>query len=373
MNIANLKEHANKLKEDLSKNVINIDKINMILDSILNDDDVKKPSEIPSSDNKPLTANDIVTLFKSFLQTKCDEKGNLIKTWSESEELSSPELEDILKYANEIKSDTFEDAASEYIADDYINILESLSDKLIAEFYDAIGLKEKDISNIPHFGKHLLEDCINDLNLNVNAKQLLKQSSIDDLTICFASEHDIMPNFIHILNDHKFLTDRPYTALDWLLELQGYTRADLKSVSKRNNSIFLKSLYTEISNCHDYMWCHLIAVPNTTDFESLFKLSRNEEVILKKSTRFGLFNSVTGDTCGINITLEQDIIIDINAPICDVRLIYNHPKSDTIYEADYYSPSVVTPNLRDTKNEDLESYNNYLNRKADEKIDNILS
>lgn len=27
MNIENLKEHANKLKEDLSKNVINIDKI----------------------------------------------------------------------------------------------------------------------------------------------------------------------------------------------------------------------------------------------------------------------------------------------------------------------------------------------------------
>ena len=64
MNIENLKEHANKLKEDLSKNIINIDKINMILDSILNDDDVKKPSEIPSSDNKPLTAHDIVTLYK---------------------------------------------------------------------------------------------------------------------------------------------------------------------------------------------------------------------------------------------------------------------------------------------------------------------
>lgn len=372
MNIENLKEHANKLKEDLSKNVINIDEINMILDSILNDDDVKKPSEIPSSDNKPLTANDIVTLFKSFLQTKCDEKGNLIKTWSESEELSSSELEDILKYADKVKSDTFEDATSEYIADDYINILESLSDKLIAEFYDSIGLKTT--SDIPHFGKHLLEDCINELSLNVNAKQLLKQSAIDDLTIYFFEhEKDIMPDFIHIINKPEFLTDDTYTALDWLLELQGYTRADLVSISKRNSSIFLKSIYTEISNCHDYMWCHLIAVPNTTDFESLLKLSRNEEVILKKSTRFGLFNSVTGDTCGINIILEQDIIIDINAPIHNIRLIYNNPKSDTRYEADYYSPSVVIPSLRDTKTEDLESYTDYLNRKADEHIDNILN
>lgn len=372
MNIVNLKEHANKLKEDLSKNVINIDEINMILDNILNDTDTKIPSEIHSSDNKPLTANDIVTLFKSFLQTKCDEKGNLIKTWSESEELSSPELEDILKYANEIKSDTFDDAASEYIADDYINILESLSDELIAKFYDAIGLKNT--SEIPHFDKHLLEDCINELGLNVNAKQMLKQSTIDDLTIYFFKhEKDIMPDFIHIINKPEFLTDDTYTVLDWLLELQGYTRADLVSVSKRNSSIFLKSLYTEISNCHDYMWCHLIAVPNTTDFESLFKLSRNEEVILKKSTRFGLFNSVTGDTCGINITLEKDIIVDINAPMHSVRLIYNNPKSDTRYEADYYSPSVVISSLRDTKTEDLESYTDYLNRKADENIDNLLS
>lgn len=373
MNIANLKEHANKLKENLSKNVINIDEINMILDSILNDTDTKTPSETSSSNDATLTANDIVTLFKSFLQTKYDSKKGLINTWSASEELLSPELEDILKYANKVKSDTFEDATSEYIANDYISILESLSDKLIAKFYNAIGLKEKDISNIPHFSKHLLEDYINELGLNVNAKQLLKQSTIDDLTICFASEHDIMPEFIHIFNKPEFLTDDTYTALDWLLELQGYTRTDLKSVSKRNNSIFLKSLYTEISNCHDYMWCHLIAVPNTTDFESLLKLSRNEEVILKKSTRFGLFNSVTGDTCGINITLEQDIIIDINAPVCNVRLIYNNPKSDTRYEADYYSPSVVTPNLRDTKKEDLENYTDYLNRKADENIDNILS
>ena len=372
MNIANLKEHANKLKEDLSKNVINIDEINMILDSILNDDNIKKPSEIPSSDNKPLTANDIITLFKSFLQTKCDSKKGLIKTWSISEELSAAELEDILKYADEIKSDTFEDAANEYISDDYINILESLSDKLIIEFYDSIGLKAT--SDIPHFGKHLLEDCINELSLNVNAKQLLKQSAIDDLTIYFF-EHkkDIMPDFIHIINKPEFLTDDTYTVLDWLLELQGYTRADLVSVSKRNSSIFLKSLYTEISNCHDYMWCHLIAVPNTTDFESLLKLSRNEEVILKKSTRFGLFNSVTGDTCGINITLEKDIIVDINAPMHSVRLIYNNPKSDTRYEADYYSPSVVIPSLRDTKTEDLESYTDYLNRKADENIDNLLS
>ena len=143
----------------------------MILDSILNDDNIKKPSEIPSSDNKPLTANDIITLFKSFLQTKCDSKKGLIKTWSISEELSSAELEDILKYADEIKSDTFEDAANEYISDDYINILESLSDKLIIEFYDSIGLKAT--SDIPHFGKHLVDNIKTKIDIY---KQLIEKA-----------------------------------------------------------------------------------------------------------------------------------------------------------------------------------------------------
>lgn len=313
MNITNLKESASKLKDDLSKNIINVNDINVFLDSILNDENVKTSSEIQPSTDRPLTENDIITLFKSFLKTKCDSKGNLIKTWSVSEKLSSSELEDILKYANDNESKYFIDAATDYILDDYENISTSLSKKLIAEFYDAIGLKEKDIYKAPPIGENLLEDCINDLSINVNAKQLLSQSSIDDLTIYFESDYDIMPNFIYMINKDnnlKFLTDKQYTTLDWLLESQGYIRNDLVSVSKRNSSIFLKSLYEEINNHRSSIWYNLIAVPNTTDFDLLLKLSRKGNVIIKKSTRFGLFNTHMNDACGINITLEKDIIVN---------------------------------------------------------------
>ena len=41
MNITNLKESASKLKDDLSKNIINVNDINMFLDSILNDEHTK--------------------------------------------------------------------------------------------------------------------------------------------------------------------------------------------------------------------------------------------------------------------------------------------------------------------------------------------
>lgn len=44
MNIENLKENASKLKDDLSKNIININDINIFLDNILNDEDVKTAS-----------------------------------------------------------------------------------------------------------------------------------------------------------------------------------------------------------------------------------------------------------------------------------------------------------------------------------------
>lgn len=356
MDSTNLKENASKLKDDLSKNIININDINVFLDSILNDENAKTSPDILPSTDRPLTENDIITLFKSFLKTKCDSKGNLIKTWSVSEKLSSSELEDILKYANDNESKYFIDAATDYILDDYENISTSLSKKLIAEFYDAIGLKEKDIYKAPPVDENLLEDCINELSININAKQLLSQSSIDDLTIYFDSNHNTMPNFIHIFNKPEFLTNKQYTTLDWLLESQGYTRNDLISVTKRNSSIFLQSLYTEISNHRNYIWYSLIATPNTTDFELLLKLSRKENVVIKKSTRFGLFNSGKSDACGINITLEKDIIVNNDTPIAGIRLIYRDTTSDTPCIIGYHSPASETPNLRDAKTEDLEIY-----------------
>lgn len=359
MNITNLKENASKLKDDLSKNIINVNDINIFLDSILNDEHTKTSSDILPSTDRPLTENDIITLFKSFLKMKCDSKGNLIKTWSVSEKLSSSELEDILKYANDNESKHFIDAATDYILDDYENISTSLSKKLIAEFYDAIGLKEKDIYKTPPVDENLLEDCINELSINVNAKQLLSQSSIDDLTIYFGTGNDIMLNFIYMINKDnnlKFLTDKQYTALDWLLESQGYTRNDLISISKRNSSIFLKSLYEEINNYHSYIWYSLIAVPNTTDYAILLKLSRKGNVIIKKSTRFGLFNTHMNDACGINITLEKDIIVNKDTPITGIHLIYRDSTADTPCISGYKSPSAAIPNLRDTKTEDLEIY-----------------
>lgn len=241
MNIEKLKEDATWIKEQLSKKVIDIDTIDKLITNILIDStnittDTKpiigenvKPS---SNNDKVLTENDIITLFKSFLKTKCDSRGNLIKTWPVPEALSSQELEEILAYANDNESKYFIDAATDYILDDYVNIVKSISKKLIPEFYNTIGLRKKDIYKAPPIDENLLEDCINKLSINVNAKQLLSQSSIDDLTIYFESEHDIMPHFIHILNKPEFLTNKQYTALDWLLETQGYTRNDLISVSK---------------------------------------------------------------------------------------------------------------------------------------------
>lgn len=368
MNIEKLKEDATWLKEQLAKKVIDIDTINKLINNILVDNtnittDTKQVTDEnikPSSDNdKVLTENDVITLFKSFLKTKCDPKGNLIKTWSTSETLSSQELQDILAFAKDNKSDYFVDAATDYISDDYANILVSMSNKLIAEFYSIIGLKEKDIYKAPPFDRSLLENCINELKLNVNAKQLLNQSSIDDLTIYFKTKYDTTLDFMRILNKPEFLTNKQYTALDWLLESQGYTRNDLISISKRNSSIFLKSLYAEINNYRKHICYSLIAVPNTTDFKLLLRLSRNGNVIIKKSTRFGLVNSYMNDTCGVNITLEKDIVVNKNTPLASIHLTYRDSTSDTPCISSYKSPSATIPNLRDTRNEDLEIYDKY--------------
>lgn len=69
-----------------------------------------------------------------------------------------------------------------------------------------------------------------------------------------------------------------------------------------------------------------------------------------------MFNNGQSEACGINITLEKDIVVDKNTPIGNIRLIYRDTTSDTPYIIGYHSPASETPNLRDTKTEDLETY-----------------
>lgn len=62
------------------------------------------------------------------------------------------------------------------------------------------------------------------------------------------------------------------------------------------------------------------------------------------------------DACSINITLEKDIVVNKDTPMAGIHLIYRDSTSDTAYVIGYKSPSAITPNLRNTRTEDLKIY-----------------
>ena len=353
MNIEKLKKDTVWLKEQFAKNIIDIDTINNIIDNILNDNNNIKPTE--KKQMCPYTKDDLVNLFKLFLKNKCDSNNQLVYKWATSDSLFQDDLEKILKTANEYNTPTFKEAANEFILDDYVNLSMKITDKLIAEFYQTLHLTKSDIENIPLFEEYLLEDCIDELSLTTDIDQILSLTPIEDLSVYFKTDDDIVSGFINTFEDYTFTLDKSYTSIDWLLKTQGYTRKHLQEKPCRDKSIFLTSLYAELFTYHkDLTGFTLTAIPNTTNFEAILNLSRNKDVIIKKSTKFGLFNSNTGDICRMNIMLEKDIIADKDMPTPIIRMIYNDPKLKSTFDKTYYSPLTTLPDLREIKNEDLE-------------------
>ena len=136
------------------------------------------------------------------------------------------------------------------------------------------------------------------------------------------------------------------------MSTQGYTREDLVSEEKRNNSVFLKSLYEEL---FDYMngleGCQLIAIPSSDNFEAILNLTRMKNAKINKSKNFGFFNRIHGSGCGLSIELEKDIIIDEQSPVYNVTMDYHNSFGD-------YSPDAVYGLARSRYGNDLEVVDN---------------
>ena len=369
MDIEKIKKDATRIKEQLSKKIVDIDMIDNMIANILTDNtDTNTDADAKQVTNEQFyickkningdtyihTKDDLINLFKLFLKTKCNSDNQLVFKWEASDGLFQDDLEKILKTANEYNAPTFKEAANEFVLDDYINLSMKLTENLIAEFYQALHLKKADIENIPSFKECLLEDCIDEYRLTTDINQLLNLTPIKDLSLYFKTDDDIVSKFINKFDYYDFALDKSYTSIDWLLKTQGYTRKDFQEKPSRDKSIFLTSLYTEIFTYHkDLTGFILTAIPNTTDFEAILNLSRNKDVVIKKSTKFGLFNPDTDEICGMNIILEQDIFVDKDTPTPVIRMIYNNPKSEYPYDTEYYSPLTALPDLRKVRNEDL--------------------
>ena len=190
----------------------------------------------------------------------------------------------------------------------------------IRAFIEATNQKEEDFfdcgpTDLCEYYRELFAEYI---DIDYGAKDLLKNSTPEDLTIFFGGYWDDDYGNIeeHYNQDNKSVS----TPIEWLLETQGYTEDDLHDEAKRQASVFLKSLYDELYDMSDLSDYQLVAIPDSNNWEAIVALCQKEGAIIRKTTTFGLFDSVHGGGSLMDITLEKDIIVDNQTPIHRVTI-----------------------------------------------------
>lgn len=274
-------------------------------------------------DEHVITVEQAGNMFREYLSKVFPNPEHRVLThyWDRDDSFSSKELESIMESAIENESDNFEYEASDYLVFNdnvYANVICNDIDNIIDDFYiqnkHGDEIRELDESNYIS-----LLDIFDDMiEYDINAAQLLDHSRFEDLTLHFPEDEgitdtSIYDNFVKIFDTPKFLEVPRVTTLDWLLNTQDYTREDLRSEDKRNKSVFLKTLYEELFNyisSDAIAYCHIIALPESNDFNAILNLATKREVILKKNTPFGLFDPFNGSGSGLGIELEKDILMN---------------------------------------------------------------
>lgn len=274
-------------------------------------------------DEHVITVEQAGNMFREYLSKVFPNPEHRVLThyWDRDDSFSSKELESIMESAIENESNNFEYEASDYLVFNdttYANVICNDIDNITNDFY--IQNKHSDeIRELDESNYISLLDIFDDMiSYDINAAQLLDHSRFEDLTLHLPEDESITDtsiynNFIEIFDTPKFLEVPRVTTLDWLLNTQDYTREDLQSEDKRNKSVFLRTLYKKL---FDYIssdaiaYFHLIALPESNDFNAILNLATKREVILKKNTPFGLFDPFNGSGSGIDITLEKDILMN---------------------------------------------------------------
>lgn len=225
-------------------------------------------------------------------------------------------------------------------------------EQYVSQYCDSI-IDTDDLDVLDTVRDYIIDSIIYEHNLN----ELLNNSTLDDLTICFGENWDDSYNDLNVWIDayEEFeenaqifddtINELESTTVGWLVKSQGYNVVDI-FINKDDE--FCKQVYSELFTYEsDLSGLQLIALPNTTNFDAVLDLYKNKPVIIKKGTMFGLFNQIHGSGAGLEIKTVKDI--ELNDTIkYDIDIEY--------YGSSYhYSPNCVYGYITKPNKEQLES------------------
>ena len=235
---------ARKLKSQIDKNKLNSELVKEFIEFTLN-------TSNKDFDTTTLTKDDISKMFKEYLEKEYSyafKQGVYEHYWDYCENIASSDLEKILKKANDEEAKNFAQATEWYFSEKYPEIEMEDINYIINDFYDKNSEKVDEIKDVLDYDYYFLSEIFyENIEYNLDVETLLRHSVPDDLTVYFGQNWDneywdIECDFVQCFNKHEFLTNERDTPIDWLMNTQGYTREDLISEEKRNESKFLKTL-----------------------------------------------------------------------------------------------------------------------------------
>lgn len=274
--------------------------------------------------------------------------------WDYQDSLQTSTIKEIINDAQQWEISVI-DALYNYAIDyDWLSYdpeIFKLADQYVNQYCDSI-IDADDLDVLDTIRDYMFDIIIYEHNLN----DLLNNSTLDDLTIYFGENWDDSYNDLSVWIDayeefeekSKICDDTikkiEHTTIGWLIKSQGYAVIDIFT---NKDDEFCKHVYRELFTYEsDLSGLQLIALPNTTDFDSVLDLYKNKPVIIKKDTMFGLFNQIHGSGSGLEIKTVKDI--ELNDTIkYDIDIEYH----DSSY---HYSPNYVYGYITRPNNEQLE-------------------
>lgn len=100
--------------------------------------------------------------------------------------------------------------------------------------------------------------------------------------------------------------------LNWLMQTQGYELIDLYDKDKVENSVFLRTLTSELSDYQNELNGSLVFRFPDIPLEQIFNFEENKENVLVKAgdnVEVGIYDCVYGSGSGMQVKLEKDVVI----------------------------------------------------------------
>ena len=260
--------------------------------------------------------------------------------WDYRDELSDSTIKSLLEdYANEKGKYPFINIVYHYFIDHDWFTYEDEIYKIKNDFMEEYITQEIDGLTESYIEEDVLQYLYELIEHEDNLEQILGNSDFSNLAIylggdpedeyldhvCWSDAYNEFYDDEEISEDTLKTIENTY--MGKFIRSQGY---NVKDVFKDDKDKFLKEVYEELYVYEsDLTAMQFTFVPNTTNYEAVAKLYNNEPVIIKAGTRCGLFDSINGGGCGMNITTVKDFSLE-NIEF-DVSIHYNDYTPEAVY------------------------------------------